>query len=849
MLKQHQCRLTTGTVPIKIIEHVINSGILIKFRRNCLRWTMISKNHPRTSFYYRSNTAINMEEMRHLFNYIYIIHPFSMFSLYWEFFMFVVNTIACILVVVSSLGPGGSLTPLIKVVTDVFLTLDLLKVFFTGFYDKELGRTILKPKSIASKYLKSYFLIDLLSVPHLCAVTWMLAADIRLSLSTKYLLRIIYCFKVFRIGRWLQALELFRSYADLSGNLLKTVFICGASLIWTYGLIFQLTKTADELFDTEYDTESSLQSLHSTTLLLLHVAYITTGAEYSHQMYQIVAAMIIMAVGYCIQMLMFTLILEAWLKFSNTKNKNESLFQEFSHYLKNKDLPMDLRKKFFSFYKFKFQHKFYNEAIIYKTISKILKQDILVNVTQNHVQKVEFFRDLPDTVLAKLVSRLKSEIFLANDIILTAGVTGKCMYLIYFGTVAIYSPGGKEICHLEDGAHFGEIALIFNEPRVATRLVDRFRSGLPGVTILAYLDDLIILSESLEKHLQDLDMVFQRLEMYKLRLNRAKCTFVCPVVKYLGHLITPHGIKPDPNKVRAILEREPPTDVKQVMSFIQTCSWFRRFIENFANVSRPLTSLLKKNAKWIWGTDQQISFDRLKELLTSTPILRQADVRLPYVLRTDSSSYALGAVWLKFSDAKNKSESLFQQFAQYLKHKDLPTTLKEKFLSFYQFKFQNQFYNEALINKTLSKILKQDILVYITKNHVQKVDFFKDLPDTVLARLVSRLKSEVFLANDIILTAGVAGNCMYFIYFGTVAIYSSGGKEICHLKDGAHFGEIALIFNEPRVATVRAVTPCELFTLNRSDFLDVLEPYPDIKTKITLLAQERLRTTTEKSMV
>ncbi|KAG5880464.1 hypothetical protein JTB14_000569 [Gonioctena quinquepunctata] len=186
-----------------------------------------------------------------------------------------------------------------------------------------------------------------------------------------------------------------------------------------------------------------------------------------------------------------------------------------------------------------------------------------------------------------------------------------------------------------------------NAPSTFQRLVDRFRSGLPGVSILAYLDDLLILSESFEKHLQDLDMVFQRLEMYKLRLNRAKCIFVYPVVKYLGHLITPHGIKPDPNKVRAILEREPPTDVKQVISFIQTCSWFRRFIENFANVSRPLTSLLKKNAKWIWGTDQQNSFDRLKELLTSTPILRQADFRLPYVLRTDSSSYALGAVLLQ----------------------------------------------------------------------------------------------------------------------------------------------------------------------------------------------------------
>ncbi|KAG5871609.1 hypothetical protein JTB14_027364 [Gonioctena quinquepunctata] len=200
-------------------------------------------------------------------------------------------------------------------------------------------------------------------------------------------------------------------------------------------------------------------------------------------------------------------------------------------------------------------------------------------------------------------------------------------------------------------------------------------------------------------------------------------------------------------------------------------------------------------------------------------------------------------VWVKFSNAKNKNESLFQQFTEYLKYKDLPINLKQKFLSFYQFKFQNQFYNEAHINRMLSKILKQEILVYVTKNHVRRVEFFKDLPDDVLAKLVSRLKSEIFLANDVILTAGVAGNRMYFIYFGTVAIYSPGGKEICHLKDGAHFGEIALIFNEPRVATVRAVTPCELFILSRADFLNVLEPYPDIKDKITLLAQERLRTT------
>lgn len=199
-------------------------------------------------------------------------------------------------------------------------------------------------------------------------------------------------------------------------------------------------------------------------------------------------------------------------------------------------------------------------------------------------------------------------------------------------------------------------------------------------------------------------------------------------------------------------------------------------------------------------------------------------------------------VWKKFESAKSTNDSLYQQFKEYMKYKGLPVELRKKFYTFFDFKFQNQFYNETQINRSISAVLNQEILMYITKSHIEHVDFFRELPANVLQKLVSHLKSEIYLAGDTIITAGFPGNCMYLIYYGTVAIYSPLGREICHLEDGAHFGEVALIFREPRTATVIAITPCELFILDKSAFNQVLEPYPDIYNKIFHMARDRLRT-------
>lgn len=137
-----------------------------------------------------------------------------------------------------------------------------------------------------------------------------------------------------------------------------------------------------------------------------------------------------------------------------------------------------------------------------------------------------------------------------------------------------------------------------NAPATFQRCMNLFKKGLPSVLLLIYLDDLIIISKTFDQHLEDLKTVFERLQYFKLQAKQTKCKFVCAKIKYLGHILTTSGIKMDPSKVVAIVERQAPKNVKQILSFIQTCSWYRKFIPDFAKIAQPLTQLTRKNVPW-----------------------------------------------------------------------------------------------------------------------------------------------------------------------------------------------------------------------------------------------------------
>ncbi|XP_037295216.1 uncharacterized protein LOC119189485 [Manduca sexta] len=192
-----------------------------------------------------------------------------------------------------------------------------------------------------------------------------------------------------------------------------------------------------------------------------------------------------------------------------------------------------------------------------------------------------------------------------------------------------------------------------NAPATFQRLMDRFRSGstLKNTTLLVYLDDLLILSDGdFQKHLEDLESVFNRLRIFGLRANRDKCNFACNQVKYLGHLITPKGIMPDESKVQAIQQMNEPTNLKHLKSFLQTCSWFRKFVPGFSEIAQPLTKLTKKNEPWSWSEDRvEEQQDRRKEYADSSrrpsPVFKVGDQVL---LTTHSLSNAPKGLTRKF---------------------------------------------------------------------------------------------------------------------------------------------------------------------------------------------------------
>ena len=139
--------------------------------------------------------------------------------------------------------------------------------------------------------------------------------------------------------------------------------------------------------------------------------------------------------------------------------------------------------------------------------------------------------------------------------------------------------------------------------------------------VLVYIDDICIHTKTLEEHLEVLRKVFGRLRKAKLKINRAKCLWLAKEIKLLGHIITKGVIKMDPNKMKAILNRKAPLNVKDVQVWLGSINFYRKFVENLAFHVRPVTDLLNKKNKWKWEEPEQKASDDVRLLLTSYPIL------------------------------------------------------------------------------------------------------------------------------------------------------------------------------------------------------------------------------------
>jgi hypothetical protein len=162
--------------------------------------------------------------------------------------------------------------------------------------------------------------------------------------------------------------------------------------------------------------------------------------------------------------------------------------------------------------------------------------------------------------------------------------------------------------------------------------------------VLGYVDDLLIHAATRELHDKILIDVFDRLERYSLKANPKKCEFLATQVKFLGHLITPEGLRMDPDKVKDILEWETPGNVKELQSFLGLANYYRRFIADFSNITLPLTRLTRKDEYWDFNSECISAFQTLKQRFKDEVILREPDPTQEFVIQCDASDYAIGAV-------------------------------------------------------------------------------------------------------------------------------------------------------------------------------------------------------------
>ena len=181
-------------------------------------------------------------------------------------------------------------------------------------------------------------------------------------------------------------------------------------------------------------------------------------------------------------------------------------------------------------------------------------------------------------------------------------------------------------------------------PRTFQRLMDRVLQGLDHKIALAYIDDIIVYGATVEEVLDNLDVVLARLTDSGVKLKAKKCFLFQKETTYLGHVISSQGVKCDPVKVEAVKAWHPPKTPKQVRSFLGMVCYYNKFIKNFAQVAMPLYDLIAKNKKWVWKHGQQDSFENLRNALTEAPILAYPERNGRYILDTDASNFACGAV-------------------------------------------------------------------------------------------------------------------------------------------------------------------------------------------------------------
>nr|ABA93015.2 retrotransposon protein, putative, Ty3-gypsy subclass [Oryza sativa Japonica Group] len=165
--------------------------------------------------------------------------------------------------------------------------------------------------------------------------------------------------------------------------------------------------------------------------------------------------------------------------------------------------------------------------------------------------------------------------------------------------------------------------------------------------VVVFIDDILIYSRTKEEHEEHLRLALEKLREHQLYAKFSKCEFWLSEVKFLGHVISAGGVAVDHSNVESVTNWKQPKTISEIRSFLGLAGYYRRFIENFSKIAKPMTRLLQKDVKYKWSEECEQSFQELKNRLISAPILILPDPKKDFQVYCDVSKLGLGCVLMQ----------------------------------------------------------------------------------------------------------------------------------------------------------------------------------------------------------
>ncbi|CAO1324147.1 unnamed protein product [Diamesa hyperborea] len=466
-----------------------------------LSWIVVSKFNPNTKKYFQSSESIRNEVTRHISSdYWFIIHPFSVFRFYWNSMM-AFNYYLLFLEIPFTyafnldLGMTSYHIWFLSIING-FCLIDIFINFFTGYKKKNSNFIVLHQGSIAQHYAQGLFLPDILSSLPLVAISQLMFQETQVAKVEGFPLIFFHSAFVVDMMRMTSMGRCWRYFHDLADKLKFSytntviIFLIIRSVMFVHWCICVYKAVASSIFFYLYTAEERSEDVNELLdpdrscaqkyfKLLNFVIWALFDTSFGDDVHDFIPGKFVtsgcMIVGLTYNIYILIQILNIMNTVHSSKTKYYEIMNQLDAYMMKKQFPMSLQQRLKFFYSKKFRKSYYKEDEILRNLSEPLRREIWINTGELFVEKVQIFKNIPKSLVSFIVASLKKEQFLPNDLIIKAGTVGDCMFFIGSGTVVVTTRNGKELCHLDDGDHFGEIALILkNNKRIANVMAIEF---------------------------------------------------------------------------------------------------------------------------------------------------------------------------------------------------------------------------------------------------------------------------------------------------------------------------------------------------------------------------------------